>query len=131
MQTKRIWLCWLLGATMTAALLVALYLISDFRFENSDDSLLLKAFMGFEGGAPANFTLVTHPLLAWALCALGTAMPGGASSWSSISTPGRRSHRKYSFERAIASPAAMSPCGSDWVRTCERSRARPRAWGSP
>ena len=82
MQTKRLWLCWLLGAAMTAALLAALALIGDFRFENSDDGLLLKAFMGFEGGVPASFELEIQPLLAWMLYALGSAMPGVA--WYSL-----------------------------------------------
>ncbi|MEG1968073.1 MAG: hypothetical protein RR142_10415, partial [Clostridia bacterium] len=44
---------WLMGAAMTTAFLLVLSRISSFRFENSDDMLIVKAFMGFEGGIPA------------------------------------------------------------------------------
>lgn len=76
MADRKPWLRWLGGAAMTAALLAALFALSNFRYENSDDGLILKAFMGFEGGEPASFSLYVHTLLAWVLYALGKAAPG-------------------------------------------------------
>lgn len=82
MEKRRTLHHWLLAAGMTAALFAALAAVSSFRFENSDDGLILRTFMGFEGGAPASFGLYTHTLLAWALWGLGTLAP--AVPWFSL-----------------------------------------------
>jgi len=73
---------WLWGAALTAVLFLALYRFGSFRFENSDDMLMVKPFMGFEGGVPASFTLYTHTLLAWCLYGLSLLWPGVA--WFSV-----------------------------------------------
>ena len=75
MKHMRNWQCWVLGALMTAALFAGLYRISNFRFENSDDIVMLKSFMGFEGGRPADFSLYIHTLLAFVFYGLGLAAP--------------------------------------------------------
>jgi MFS family permease len=67
---------------MTFALFAALMLVSNFRYENSDDGLIVRAFMGFEGGEPASFSLYVHTLLSWLLWALGKAAP--AVPWFSV-----------------------------------------------
>jgi hypothetical protein len=66
---------WVFGTLLTAALFVTLKYLTNFRFENSDDILMVKAFMGFEGGQPANFSLYLHTLLAWVLYALSLCAP--------------------------------------------------------
>ena len=76
MQNRRVWLDWLLGALMTAALFAALSLVTDFRYENSDDGLILRTFMGFEGGVPADFSLYIHTALAWLLFGFSLVKPG-------------------------------------------------------
>lgn len=72
---------WIAGAATAPAMFAALWLASSFRYESSDDILLVKAFMGFEG-EPTHFTLYTHTLLAWVLRALSRAAPGVA--WFSL-----------------------------------------------
>ena len=47
MQTKRVWTYWIIGALLTAAMFIALKYLTNFRFENSDDVVMVKAFMGF------------------------------------------------------------------------------------
>lgn len=81
MRNRQIRRYWLLGAAVTTALFALLTALSNFRFENSDDAILLHAFMGFEG-EPANFTLYTHTLLAYTFAALGKLWPGMA--WYSL-----------------------------------------------
>ena len=76
MQKRHPWLPWLLGVVGVAALLLLTRRISDFRFENSDDALILKSFLGFEGGKPANFSLYLHTLAGWGLYALSLLTPG-------------------------------------------------------
>ena len=60
MRNKRVWMYWLFGALLTAVMFAGLKFVTNFRFENSDDILMVKAFMGFEGGQPANFSLYLH-----------------------------------------------------------------------
>jgi hypothetical protein len=73
---------WLFGFILATLMFLALAWFGNFRYENSDDMLMLKPFMGFEGGIPANFTLYTHTLLAWLLYGLSLAVPGVA--WFSV-----------------------------------------------
>ncbi|MEG1677855.1 MAG: hypothetical protein RR379_09295 [Clostridia bacterium] len=72
---------WLMGAAMTTAFLLVLSRISSFRFENSDDMLIVKAFMGFEGGIPAGLD-DTRTFLSWPLYALRALAP--AVPWFSV-----------------------------------------------
>jgi len=76
MRKRNVWLDWIFGALLTAAMFVCLKFITNFRFENSDDIVMVKAFMGFEGGAPADFSLYLHTLLAWALYGISLIAPG-------------------------------------------------------
>lgn len=73
---------WLTATLLVLALFGLLWRIGTLRFENSDDALILKAFMGFEGGVPASFSLYVHTLLAWALHGLARLWPGVA--WLSL-----------------------------------------------
>jgi len=66
---------WLPALGMTALLFAALAQVSNFRFENSDDALIVKAFMGYEGGLPAIFSLYVHTALAWLLHGLALLVP--------------------------------------------------------
>jgi len=73
---------WAIGALMATLFLLALKATQYFRFENSDDILLVKAFMGYEGGVPAGFSLYVHTLLARPLQGLSLLFPGVAwFSW--------------------------------------------------
>ncbi len=82
MEKRRTLNHWLLAAGMAAALFAALMLVSNFRFENSDDGLILRAYMGFEGGAAASFSPDVHTLTAGLLRLLGTLAP--AVPWFSL-----------------------------------------------
>jgi hypothetical protein len=82
MRKKAFPFYWLWGAALTAVLFLALSRFGTIRYENSDDLLMVKPFMGFEGGVPASFTLYTHTLLAWCLYGLSLLWPGVA--WFSV-----------------------------------------------
>ncbi len=73
---------WLLGLLAATVLFAGLTAVCDLRYENSDDMLFVKGFMGFEGGEPVSFTLYTHTFLAWLLYGLSKALPGIA--WFSV-----------------------------------------------
>ena len=73
------WKIGLLAATLLYALL-ALY--TPLRFFGSDDTPILRSFMGYEGGVPARFNLIIHTGFAWLLYGLTTVFPGIA--WYSI-----------------------------------------------
>ena len=76
MTKKLIRRYWLLGALLTFAMFAVLYRVAHLRFENSDDTLIVKAFMGFEGGVPATFSLYVHTMLAWTMAGLSSLAPG-------------------------------------------------------
>ncbi len=73
---------WITAALMTLLFFGVLALTQYFRYENSDDLLFVKAFMGYEGGVPAGFTLYTHTIFAKPLQWLSLAFPGVA--WFSV-----------------------------------------------
>lgn len=69
------WTLWLPPLLATLFFLV-LSRITYFRYENSDDFLMTRAFLGFEGVQPGQPHLYLHPLLVWVLNVLSAAMPG-------------------------------------------------------
>lgn len=73
---------WMIGMLITTLLFAALKSISYFRFENSDDILFVKGFMGFEGGGPVTFNLYTNVILVKLLGALSAMMP--TIAWFSV-----------------------------------------------
>ena len=73
---------WLVGALAAAVLFLGVAAVGGLRYENSDDILFVKGFMGFEGGTPVSFTLYTHTFLAWILHGLSVALPSIA--WFSV-----------------------------------------------
>ncbi len=73
---------WMIGLLTASALLAALSLWGGLRYENSDDILFVKGFLGFEGGIPVSFTLYTHTFLAWLLYGLSVLVPRVA--WFSV-----------------------------------------------
>ena len=73
---------WLPATVLVLVLFGLLWRTGTLRFENSDDALILKAFMGFEGGVPATFSLYVHTLLAWLLSGASRLWPGVA--WFSL-----------------------------------------------
>lgn len=76
MRNRRVWMDWAFAALLTAAMFMALKYRTNFRFENSDDIVMVKAFMGFEGGNPADFSLYLHTMLAWAMYGISLLAPG-------------------------------------------------------
>lgn len=82
MKRLRWMIPWLAGALAATVLFLGLAAVFGLRYENSDDMLFVKGFMGFEGGKPVDFTLYTHTFLAWVLHALSVAVPGLA--WFSL-----------------------------------------------
>ncbi len=73
---------WLVGMLTASLFFALLYAYSSFQYIGSDDAPILRSFMGYEGGEPANFHLYIHTALAWTLYALARLMPGVA--WFSI-----------------------------------------------
>ncbi|MEG1775783.1 MAG: hypothetical protein RR367_04725 [Clostridia bacterium] len=67
---------WLLGALGATLLLAVTALCLGLRFASPGDSLILKAFAGFEGGVPVHYHEELHTTLAWLLFALHSAVPG-------------------------------------------------------
>lgn len=74
-MTRKRGLCWLYAALMTAALMAFVLGLTEVRFAVNDDAGILRAFMGYESGAPARFHIYIHGLLALPLCWLSTAFP--------------------------------------------------------
>ncbi len=79
------WTLWLPPLLATLFFLV-LSRITYFRYENSDDFLIARAFLGFEGVRPVLPHLYLHPVLVWALTGLSDAAPGVA--WFSAAQMG-------------------------------------------
>jgi len=73
---------WLVGALAATVLFLGVAAVGGLRYENSDDILFVKGFMGFEGGTPVSFTLYTHTFLAWILHGLSLIAPSIA--WFSV-----------------------------------------------
>lgn len=82
MKRLRWMIPWLAGVLAAALLFAGLAAVFGLRYENSDDMLFVKGFMGFEGGKPVSFTLYTHTFLAWLLYGLSAAVPNMA--WFSL-----------------------------------------------
>jgi len=80
-QFKRM-LPWLAGAIAATLLFAALLAVGNIRYENSDDILLVKGFLGFEGGKPINMTQFLHTVLNWTFYGLSLLVPGIA--WFSV-----------------------------------------------
>ena len=60
--------------------------VTYFRYENSDDFLMVRTFLGFEGVQPVPPHLYLHPALVWVLNVLSAAAPGVA--WFSVAQLG-------------------------------------------
>lgn len=73
----RKWTLWLPPLLATLFFLV-LSRVTYFRYENSDDFLIARTFLGFEGAQPVPPHLCLHPALVWVLNALSAAVPGVA-----------------------------------------------------
>ncbi|MFH1512389.1 MAG: hypothetical protein ABIG45_03435, partial [Bacillota bacterium] len=73
---------WGLGILFSALLFALLYTLYAPQYVTNDDAVILRAFMGYEGGVPATFHLYTHTVFAWMLYGLAVLFPGVA--WFSI-----------------------------------------------
>ncbi len=73
---------WILGLLFAALLFLLLFSFFRPQYVTNDDAVILRAFMGYEGGEPAHFHLYTHTVFAWLLYALAVWFPGIA--WFSI-----------------------------------------------
>lgn len=71
------WTLWLPPLLATLFFLV-LSRVTYFRYENSDDFLVARAFLGFEGTSVTSPHLLLHPALVWAFSTLSSAVPGVA-----------------------------------------------------
>jgi len=76
------WIPWLAGILAATLLFGLLAIYAGFQYSGSDDTPILRSFMGYEGGAPAYFHPYTHTALAWLLYGLALLFPGVA--WFSI-----------------------------------------------
>ena len=68
-------LCWLFAALITAAVLLFALLCTDVRYAMNDDAGIMRTFLGYESGEPADFHIYIHGILAKPLCALSRAVP--------------------------------------------------------
>ena len=75
-------LAWLISLILTAGLFLFIALCLDWRYNQNDDIGILRSFMGYETGEPANFHIFIHGLLAWPMYWLAKAFPTVA--WFSI-----------------------------------------------
>ena len=82
MRRKRNIAPWLLGIGVATALFGAVLLFASFQYIGNDDTPILRAFMGYEGGEPVSFHLYIHTAFAWLLWGLAKLFPGVA--WFSI-----------------------------------------------
>ncbi len=73
---------WGLGILLSALLFALLFTLYAPQYVTNDDAVILRAFMGYEGGVPATFHLYTHTVFAWMLYGLAVLFPGVA--WFSI-----------------------------------------------
>ncbi len=79
------WTLWL-PPLLATLFFVTLSRVTYFRYENSDDFLIARTFLGFEGMRPVPPHLYLHPALVWVLNALSAAAPGVA--WFSVAQLG-------------------------------------------
>lgn len=78
MLQKQRRLAWTIGAGMTLALFLCVFGWLDVYLAVNDDSTLLRAFLGYGTGTPANFHIFIHGILTWPLYWLSCAFPGVA-----------------------------------------------------
>ena len=76
------WIPWLAGIFAATLLFALLAIYAGFQYSASDDTPILRSFMGYEGGVPARFHPYTHTAFAWLLHGLALIFPGVA--WFSI-----------------------------------------------
>ena len=79
---RKMALSWVVGILLATLLFAALHLMTDFSFSGTDDTPILRSFMGYEGGVPAQFNMILHTAFAWLLHGLALLFPGVA--WFSI-----------------------------------------------
>lgn len=79
---KKKLLPWLIGILAATLFFAAIDGFTFFHYIGSDDMPILKSFMGYEGGVPANYNMLIHTFLAWVLCGLSLLFPGVA--WFSV-----------------------------------------------
>lgn len=82
MRNRNRRLCWLIGLGITAVMFVLIALRLDWRYCQNDDISILRSFMGYETGEPANFHIFIHGLLAWPMYWLAKVFPTVA--WFSV-----------------------------------------------
>ena len=81
-RTRFILRPWVLGIVLAVLLFALLFTLFHPQYVTNDDAVILRAFMGYEGGEPASFHLYTHTVLAWFLYGLAKLFPGVA--WFSL-----------------------------------------------
>ena len=82
MQRFRRFMPWFMGILIASLLFAILGGYTNFQYSGTDDTPILRSFMGYEGGEPAHFSLLVHTVMAWLLWGLAKLFPGVA--WFSI-----------------------------------------------
>ena len=82
MRNRNRRLAWLIGLLLTVGLFLFIAFCLDWRYNQNDDIGILRSFMGYETGEPANFHIFIHGLLAWPMYWLAKAFPTVA--WFSV-----------------------------------------------
>lgn len=94
------WTLWL-PPLLATLFFVTLSRVTYFRYENSDDFLIARTFLGFEGMRPVPPHLYLHPALVWVLNALSAAAPAWPGfRWLSWGCCGYR--RRYCVSACFA-----------------------------
>jgi len=73
---------WIAGILLASLLFAVLLSFNMLLYSGSDDAPILREYMGFEGGEPATFSMLIHPVMGWTLYGLAKLFPGVA--WFSI-----------------------------------------------
>ncbi len=69
---------WLAGILTASLIFAVILLFNQFLYTGSDDTPILRSFMGFEGGEPATFSMLVHPVMGRLLWGLAKLFPGVA-----------------------------------------------------
>lgn len=68
-------LSWGISLLMTTLMFAFMFWKLNIQYDLVDDAAILRAFMGYESGTPANFHIYVHGLLAWPLYWLSCLVP--------------------------------------------------------
>lgn len=76
MKRTSLLLPWVVGIMLSTLLFGFLSNANMLMYSGTDDAPILRAYMGFEGGEPATFSMLIHPVMGWMLYGLAKLFPG-------------------------------------------------------